>query len=153
MLSMECNDHGHVLSCLGVIVSSFSVLLLRCFKPFFIMSMVYIWPFAVPGWRTVRSRWWRSLPESSVSWAVSSQSSPSSVTPTQSPPVILRSSATNSALQQSMLGILFHPSGQLLSNPSCHCSKSKLQVVLNKVYFNFFFMFSSTMSFYNMQTA
>ena len=151
---MECNDHGNVLSCLGVIISSFSMLLLRCFKLFFIMFMVYIWPFAVPCWRTVRSRWRRSLPGSSVSWAVSSQSSPSSVTPTQSPLFFLRSSATNSALQQSMLGILFHPSGRLLSNPSCHCSKSKLQVVLNKVFFYFYFsMFSSTMSFYNLQKA
>lgn len=100
------------------------------------MFMVYIWPFAAPGWRTVRSRWRRSLPGSSVSWAVSNQSSLSSMTPTL---VFLRSSATNSALQQSMLGTLSHPSGWLLSDPSCHCSDSKLQVASNKVFGVFFF--------------
>lgn len=108
---------------------------------FVIMFIVYFWPFAVPGWRTVRSRWRRSLPGSSVSWVVSNRSSPSSVTPTQSP--LLRSSATNSALHQSMLGTLFCPSGRLLSNPSCHCSDSKRRVVLNKVFSFFVCSFSS----------
>lgn len=38
-----------------------------------------------------------------------------------------------------MLGALLHPSGRLLSDPSCPCSDSKLQVVLNKVFWGFLF--------------
>lgn len=60
------------------------------------------------------------------------------MTPAQSPLVFLRSSATKSALQQSTLGTLSHPSGRLLSDHSFHCSTRKLQAVLNKVFCFFF---------------
>lgn len=62
------------------------------------------------------------------------------MTPSQSPPgVFLRSSATDSASQQSILGILVRPSGRLLSDPSCRCSNRKPRVALNKVLCALFF--------------